>query len=72
MKTPFLTTEEAAIRLRYVRRDGTANLKGFWAFLKTQPQVRQWKCGRHLRLHVDDVDALLVPANQAARDSASV
>ena len=62
MTSPFLTTEEVAIYLRFVKADGTPNLHAVRKFLARE-KVRCHKRGRTGRgpslVHIDDLKAVM-------------
>ena len=62
MTSPFLTTEDVAIYLRFAKADGTPNLKAAREFLARE-RVRLHKRGRTGRgpslVHIDDLTAVM-------------
>lgn len=67
MRSPFMTTAEVAERLRFLDANGQPDVKNAWTWLQRQTGIRRWKRGRITLVHVDDIDACLVPANAAAK-----
>lgn len=59
MKSPWLTTVEAAELLRFVDREGRPNLTALRAYL-TRHKVPAKKRGRAVLIHRDDLEQTLV------------
>jgi len=62
-----MTTAEVAVLLRFLDGNGQPDVKNAWTWLQRQTTIRRWKRGRITLVHIDDVEACLVPANGAAK-----
>jgi len=71
---PWLSSEQAAIHIGYVKPDGTANLDAFYMFVsreRRKPKTRlrvHWLRGR-MRFRQTELDALLEPEPAHGRQS---
>ncbi len=64
-----MNTAEVAEYLRFVRQDGSLDLKGARAWLAKHPHVRQVRRGSSVLVHRDDLDAALTPVHSSRRSA---
>lgn len=63
IRSPWLTTYEAAVYLRFEKADGTPDRKSCVRFLHTH-KVPMRRRGATLLIHRDDLDSALVSVHQ--------